>query len=139
MKKGLFMLLFSVVLVVSSVEGKSPGVAMLLSGIAPGAGQFYNGDNVKGAICLTATAISIGFITHRTVETKYNPSEDSPVGITKVHNPHIKVGLGILAANWIFSVADAGLTCWMKNVKPGLGMDLQLNGDKAKVELTYKF
>jgi TM2 domain-containing membrane protein YozV len=50
------------------VTGKSPGVALLLSFLIPGVGQFYNGDAKKGGVMLGGyivsiflTAIAIGF------------------------------------------------------------------------------
>jgi len=36
----------------ATVTGKSPGVAVLLSFLIPGVGQFYCGDNKKGGIML---------------------------------------------------------------------------------------
>lgn len=52
------------------VTGKNPVVALLLSLIIPGVGQFYNGDTKKGAIMLGIHllsfffwAVGIGFVT----------------------------------------------------------------------------
>ena len=38
--------------------GKSPGVALILSLIIVGIGQFYNGDNKKGAIMLISAVVA---------------------------------------------------------------------------------
>jgi TM2 domain-containing membrane protein YozV len=49
--------------------GKNPAVALILSLVIPGVGQFYNGDNKKGAIILGGYFVSwilaaavIGFV-----------------------------------------------------------------------------
>ena len=38
-------------------DGKNPPVAMILGLLIPGVGQFYNGDNKKGAIMLAIAVI----------------------------------------------------------------------------------
>ena len=116
---------------------KEPGCAMLLSAIAPGAGQFYNGDNVKGAICLTATAVSVGMWCW--TETRYGFWAHDRWHAGEVYQPLRYWGIGFFAVNWGLSVVDAGLTCWMRNVKTDYGMNLDMDKKKVKAELTYKF
>ncbi len=129
---------------------KNPGCAMFLSAIAPGAGQFYNGDNVKGAVCLSMTAVSIGLISYTDVndydwncESWYDKYDEYHCICCAEYiwhdRPLLMQGWTLLAVNWVFSVADAGITCWMRNVKAGYGMNLDMDKKKVKAELTYKF
>jgi len=39
--------------------GKSPGIALVLSILIPGVGQFYNGDAKKGAVMLAAAILGV--------------------------------------------------------------------------------
>jgi tetratricopeptide (TPR) repeat protein len=51
---------------VAAVHGKrSPALALLLSGVVPGFGQLYNGQLIKGLVCLGAfllTVLAINFL-----------------------------------------------------------------------------
>jgi TM2 domain-containing membrane protein YozV len=62
--------------------GKNPVVAVLLSCFIPGVGQFYNGDNKKGAIMLAVWFVSLILIV-------------------------VAIGIFSLLAVWVYSMIDA--------------------------------
>lgn len=46
-------------IVITQPGAKNPAVALVLSLFIPGAGQFYNGDNKRGAIMLAGALLSL--------------------------------------------------------------------------------
>jgi TM2 domain-containing membrane protein YozV len=106
-------------------DEKSSRLAFVLSFLVPGAGQFYNGDHMKGAIQLGAFATGVTLMLTMGTESAYSTqttqrrqegyygtyyyydtqgySEDAP-------STMLYVGAGLAAASWLWSVIDAPIS-----------------------------
>lgn len=84
----------------SSVRRKI--IALVLSGIFPGLGQFYNRQPVKGAAFLAAGVV-LSWLLGRAVPTDLLALTGPGVNLT----PSLIVSLGVLLALWLWAVIDA--------------------------------
>ncbi len=111
----------------SSVAGKrSPGLALLASLALPGFGQFYNGQFVKGAICLGVfllTLLAVRLSPDSGVLfaqiTSLLAARPAP-GAKGAVSPLLWLLILVSAATWLYALADAVTTAG-KGSKPGGG------------------
>lgn len=98
---------------------KEPAVAFLLSLIVPGAGQFYNGENGKGALLLgtAAVGLTLFFAFEPLYDEKYNPEtfEWEDTGSPEIAYP----GLGLAIAAGLWSMIDAPMNASRINSENG--------------------
>lgn len=85
---------------------KSPGKAMLLSTILPGAGQFYTENYLKGAI-ITLTWGTLGCFSIREHHKATDALTISDTNTYIEHRDRRNNFLWWTAAVWVFSIADA--------------------------------
>jgi tetratricopeptide (TPR) repeat protein len=99
---------------------RKPGYAALASVIAPGLGQVYNGDLVKGFVLLILFMICF-FLTAVSLRAQTSLSPLSPQG--SLYGPRIDVGsllaglfsgvsalwVILLLAVWVYAIADAAI------------------------------
>jgi hypothetical protein len=102
---------------------KSPALAFGLSFVLPGAGQFYNGDYLKGAIQTTLFAagltLALALGEEESVYSSGAYTDYSYYGTYTYYNPSysgggasawLYVGIGLAAGSWLWSVIDAPLS-----------------------------
>ena len=121
---------------------KSPYVAMGLSALLPGSGQFYNGQYGKGGIQLVIYGIGWGLVlTGRETVTEteerydllpdgtqhYSLSSSTEYGFTDTGY----IGLGLLAGTWLWSLIDAPISAKNINKKDEYGHLLKLGDDRV--------
>jgi len=75
-------------------------VALILSGVFPGLGQFYNRQPIKGAVFL-GLGVALSWLVARTVP--LDPLELVERGI----GPAASLAVLVLLAIWLWSVVDA--------------------------------
>lgn len=104
---------------------KSPGRAMLLSTILPGAGQYYTENYLKGGLITVAWG-TLGYLAireHRLAQKEPSSSE--------YHQDRRNNFLWWTAAVWVFSIADAYVSSHMYKFKEqetlSKGVNLELN------------
>uniref|UniRef100_A0A7C6A8I0 DUF5683 domain-containing protein n=1 Tax=candidate division WOR-3 bacterium TaxID=2052148 RepID=A0A7C6A8I0_UNCW3 len=95
---------------------KSPGKAMLLSAILPGAGQFYTENYLKGGIITLAWG-TLGFLSIREHQKALNALSVSDTNTYKKHRDQRNNFLWWTAAVWVFSLADAYVSSHMYKFK----------------------
>ncbi len=95
---------------------KSPGRAMLLSTLLPGAGQYYTENYLKGALMTTAWG-TLGFLSIR----EHFIAQDALAQNNKTryvkHRDQRNLWLWWTAAVWVFSIADAYVSSHMYKFK----------------------
>ncbi|MBC8102011.1 MAG: zinc ribbon domain-containing protein [Cytophagales bacterium] len=88
---------------------RNPGFAMILSLIGPGFGQFYNGQFVKGCLCLGVFVVAVFFITltsdGQTLRCVFLPASEGCRGLSV--SPVSWVCLLAAVGAWLFSLIDA--------------------------------
>jgi TM2 domain-containing membrane protein YozV len=95
---------------------KSPGKAMLFSTLLPGAGQYYTGNYLKGAL-MTAAWGTLGFLSIREhfIARDALAQNNTPRYIN--HRDQRNLWLWWTAAVWVFSIADAYVSSHMYKFK----------------------
>ncbi|MCF8234362.1 MAG: hypothetical protein K9J33_06055 [Bacteroidales bacterium] len=110
-----------------SKKEKDPGLAFLYSFLLPGGGQFYNGQNLKGALMLTGylggavTAIALASSGYVPPEEIYIPMGgvfiiwlysviDAPVNANKINDKALTFNL-LKSKNYSLEVAPQVITC----------------------------
>lgn len=92
---------------------KSPAVAVLLSFLLPGGGQYYNGDITKGLIMSglyiggVALYLAAGYEDEWVEDEYYWASYGY---YSEEETPFLYIGLGLAAGTWIWSMIDAGIS-----------------------------
>ncbi len=95
--------------ITSGAQGKrNPGFAMILSLIVPGFGQFYNGQFIKGCICLGVFVIAM-FLVSMTPDIKALRCLFAPTAGCRGLTISPLTWFCVLAAggSWLFSLIDA--------------------------------
>ena len=87
-------------------KASRPAVAVLLSALLPGLGQFYNGQWGKGLGCLTGHLVVGGILSSSVDLDSLQRSADS--GVPPQHIGRISFLLLLLFIIAIWSVVDAG-------------------------------
>jgi len=118
-------------------ERKEPAVALLLSLVLPGAGQFYNGEYGKGAamlLCAT-TGLVVFFVTYPEdkVWCDYAGCYIEEEGSREV----AMGGLALLAATSIFSILDAPFSAVRINKELGYSLGNVPISDQASVSIGF--
>jgi TM2 domain-containing membrane protein YozV len=128
-------------------DQKSPGLALGLSALLPGGGQYYNGDYVKGIVQTGIFATGIVLALTLGTESSYssNPYTDyGYYGTYTYYRPTTEewtsawmyVGIGVAAGAWLWSVIDAPLSASSHNdmaAQSSYGHMLELNGPSCVV------
>lgn len=133
----------------STKKEKEPGLAFLYSFLLPGGGQFYNGQNLKGALMLTGylggtvTAIALANSGHVPPEEIYIPMGgvfiiwlysiiDAPVNANKINDKALTLGL-LESKNYSLEVTPQVITSnvpmsnYLSNsFSPGFSLSLNL-------------
>ena len=95
---------------------KSPGMAVLLSSILPGGGQFYNGQPAKGFIFLGIETFGVLLaITEATKETRHQLGDEEKGGSRK----NFVIGYGMAIGGWVVSIVDAYISAKIVNKRMG--------------------
>jgi len=106
---------------------RSPGLAVLWSAIYPGIGQFYNGEKKKGFIMAGMYTAGYILIFASPIDyTSYNFTTgtytyDYTVPVTR------KIGWGVMAGTWIWSVIDASAGAKRANARNNLTFEPSIN------------
>jgi len=127
---------------------KSPGVAFALSFLLPGAGQFYNGDYLKGGVQFGIASIAAILIWSEILQEANQP------GTHETDEQMLLIGYLIFASNWVWSFVDAPISAKRINkenqqqfghlleVKIGnkiMGVDLYTGNINLLAKITYHF
>ena len=127
---------------------RSPGVAFALSFLLPGAGQFYNGDFLKGGIQFGIASITAIIIWSEILQ------EASQPGTHETDEDKLLYSYLIFAANWVWSFVDAPISAKRINRerqpqfghlmefeigKNMTGVDLYTRNSNLLVKITYHF
>ncbi len=102
-------------------DEKSPGLALGLSALLPGCGQYYNGDYVKGAVQTGVFATGIILALTLGTESSYSSNAYTDYGYYGTYTYYrpeteewtsawMYVGIGVAAGAWIWSVIDAPIS-----------------------------
>lgn len=102
-------------------DQKSPGLALGLSALLPGCGQYYNGEYLKGAV--QTGIFATGIVLALTLGTASSYSSNAYTdygyyGTYTYYNPTTEewttawmyVGIGVAAGAWVWSVIDAPIS-----------------------------
>lgn len=110
-------------------DEKSPGLALGLSALLPGCGQYYNGDYVKGAVQTGIFATGIILALTLGTESSYSSNAYTDYGYYGTYTYYrpeteewtsawMYVGIGVAAGAWIWSVIDAPISAGSLNDQP---------------------
>lgn len=92
---------------------KDPAVAVLLSALLPGAGQYYNDDVTKGVIMtsLYVAGWALYFAAGYSEEWEEDEYYWASYGYYyEEETPWLYVGLGMVVGTWVWSMIDAGIS-----------------------------
>jgi hypothetical protein len=102
-------------------DQKSPGLALGLSALLPGCGQYYNGDYAKGAIQTGIFAAGLVVALTLGTESSYSSNAYTDYGYYGTYTYYrpeteewnsawLYVGIGVAAGAWLWSVIDAPIS-----------------------------
>lgn len=107
-------------------DQKSPGLALGLSALLPGCGQYYNGDYMKGAIQTGIFATGVVVALTLGTESSYSSNAYTDYGYYGTYTYYrpeteewnsawLYVGIGVAAGAWLWSVIDAPISASSMN------------------------
>ncbi|OZC04363.1 hypothetical protein [Rubricoccus marinus] len=83
---------------------KEPVRAQLYSFMAPGGGQFYAGETVKGAVLLAGAVVGLAVAATEIDDLTRNVPDR---GYYTTHGTRFGVGLGTAGVLWLYGIIDA--------------------------------
>ena len=105
-------------------EKKNVYLAMALSAVIIGGGQFYNGQNLKGGIQLGLGVVGFGLMLSGLADDDYYYSGNSGAAIRAA------IGGLLYSGTWLWSVIDAGISANKINKKNEYGHLIELNDNR---------